>query len=209
MAKCFQRGAACDNTYKAKCNGKVAVTCDLQDKRVYQLDCSHAGMECGVKKGYAFSAVCTPGTCYSASGETCNGSLLYTCVAGLIEVRDCAATGKGCGSTHKVNAACIGNQKEKCTYEYFVPSCKKTTIATDCINGFEHYVDCAKNSYLATKCKEGLCVVAGSDCTAGAVNRCSGKQLEACLDGTWKKFDCAKLGLGDCVSTTNSAQCGK
>ena len=208
VATCYQRGAACDSTYKATCEGKVAVTCDLQDKRVYKLDCSAAGMECAVKKGYTFSAVCTPGTCYSSSGETCQGSLLYTCVAGLIEVRDCAATGKGCGSTHKSQAACIGNQKEKCS-EYFVPSCKKTTIATECVNGFEHYVDCSKNTHLATACKEGLCVTSGSDCTEGTVNRCSGKQLEACLDGKWQKFDCAQLGLGDCIAATNSAQCGK
>lgn len=209
VAKCFQRGAACDSTYKARCDGKVAVTCDLQDKRVYKLDCAAAGMECAVKKAYAFSAVCTPGTCYSSSGETCNGTLLYTCVGGIIEVRDCAATGKGCGSSRKKQAICVGNQKEKCTYEYFVPSCKKTTISTACVNGYEHYVDCAKNTELATACLDGKCVASGSECKTGAVNRCSGKQLEACLDGKWKKFDCAQMGLGDCVPTTSSAQCGK
>ena len=124
-------------------------------------------------------------------------------------MRDCAATGKGCGSTQKSNAACIGNQKEKCNYQYFVPSCKNGTIATDCVNGQEHYVDCAKNTSLATACKEGSCVAKYSDCTIGTVNRCSGKQLEACLDGKWVKHDCAQMGLGDCVPTTNSAQCGK
>ena len=209
VATCFQRGKACDKDYKATCDGKTAVTCDLQDKRVYKIDCAAAGMECAVKKAYAFSAVCTPGTCYSSSGETCNGTLLYTCVGGIIEVRDCDATGKGCGSTKKSNASCLGNQKETCNYEYFVPSCKKTSIATDCVNGREHYVDCAKNTHLATACKEGQCVAKGSACKTGAVNRCAGKQLEACLDGSWVKFDCAKLGLGDCVKTVSSAQCGK
>ena len=206
VATCYQRGPACDSSYKAKCEGKVAVFCDLQDKRIYKINCADAKMDCAVKKGYAFAAVCTPGTCYSTFGDSCKGDLHYTCISGVIEVKDCAATGKQCGKVQK-GVACLGNQQASCS-EYFAPDCKKS-VAMQCVNGYEHHVDCAKNKLAATACKDGECISAGTACSSGAVNRCSGTQLEACLDGAWKKYDCAALGLGDCKSTGTSAQCGK
>lgn len=206
VAKCFGRGAACDTSYKASCKGAVAVTCDLQDKRIYQLDCAAAGMECGIKKGYTFAAQCTPGECYSSFGEVCKGQQHYSCVGGLVEVRDCAAMGSKCGAAGKESAVCVGNLSESCDPKYFSASCSGS-VAKTCVKNRENTFDCAKNTYLATKCDQGQCVVASSDCKGA--NRCAGDQLEACLDGKWVKYDCKALGLGACKPATTGAQCGK
>jgi hypothetical protein len=52
---------------------------------------------------------------------------------------------------------------------------------------------------------DGVCRATGETCTTGAMNRCQGERLEACLEGGWFTFDCAGLGLGPCRSEGSGA----
>jgi hypothetical protein len=64
----------------------------------------------------------------------------------------------------------------------------------------------------AVRCDGGVCQKTDEACTVGVMNRCQGEQLQACLEGVWVTFDCAKLGLGPCKSegsdATAWARCG-
>lgn len=199
IAVCYGRGKACDKDYKASCKGTVAVSCDLIGHRIYQLDCAHAGLTCEVNK--AGSAICTPGTCSTSYANQCKGDQVLSCTTGAIEVLDCSVMGKVCG-----NKQCTGNQQTSCSSKSFVRYCKSNTALT-CVGGRVHHDDCSKHKLKTSKCVAGECVKAGTQCTE-SMNRCSGARLEACLDGSWKTFDCAKLGLGACLaSATYGAAC--
>ena len=204
---CFDQRGPCDSSYKASCDGKTAVSCDLIDQRVYALDCALAGMECLIRSGQTTSASCTPGVCYSTFGTVCQGSRLITCVSGVSESEDCAVDGLACHSKTPTSAVCVGEQSTTCSAKTFSPSCAGSTAVT-CVEGRVHRDDCTRYKMRHTRCEAAACVVAGSACDY-ALNRCAGAELEACLDGAWQRFDCLKLGLGACKPSGSAANCDK
>ena len=213
MATCFGWGAACDGSYKATCEGDVAISCDLIQGRIYRLNCNHAKLTCGIKSGSTATANCTPGTCGSSYSDRCEGSRELVCGAGIIEMRECAEFGMACGQGggKKSTYGCRGETADRCftwgKYAYS-PSCQGA-LALSCEGGRVHKEDCARHTMMKTACTGGQCVPAGKACTS-ELNRCSGNLLEACLDGTWRQYDCAALGLGDCAkNATYGANCTK
>jgi len=203
---CYDERGACDNTYIANCDGTTAIACDLIDKKVYALKCDLAQLECQVRSGQTTAASCTPGVCYSTFGTVCQGSWLVSCVGGVSEVEDCVVQGLVCKSSSATTAACVGEQAVGCSQK-FSPSCQDDTAIT-CVGGKEHHDDCTRHVMRHTRCSGAQCVAAGTACEH-SFNRCSGAQLEACFDGEWKQYDCAKLGLGPCETLASGANCGK
>ena len=203
VGKCFKWGAACDKSYKAVCNGSVAVSCDLIGKRVFQLDCADAKLKCGIKSGQTYEANCTQGPCQAGFKDKCEGKRELSCSGGVLEMRDCEVLGMSCGyggfkkSSYK--NGCQGETGDKCYgwgKSIFKASCNGST-AKSCHLSRIHEEDCGQYKMMYTACSGGQCVAAGTDCNK-TFNRCKGDKLEACLDGAWKTFDCAKLGLGPC-----------
>jgi len=208
VRSCFDERGACDNTYKATCDGTTAIACDLIDKKVYALKCATAGLECLVRSGQTTAAACTPGTCYSTFGTACQGSWLISCVASVSEVEDCAADGLICSSTGTNSAECMGEQSDGCNSKKYSPTCDGNTTVT-CVQSKLHRDDCTRYKMRHTRCEGAKCVAAGTDCEH-TFNRCAGAELEACFDGSWKRYDCAKLGLGPCeLAGTTAGNCGK
>lgn len=204
VTACFGGRGACDNTYKAKCEGKVAVTCDLIDSKAYAFDCADANLECAVKKTSTFAAACTPGSCFSSLGPSCKGEVLLTCNDGVLEHTDCAAKGMVCVAGSKTTA-CVGASGTSCDPKTFTASCDGTKAKT-CEGRREHVVDCAKKTLQKTSCKGGSCVVSGSECDY-SLNQCDGRKVKACIDGKWMTFDCDAMGLGGCKTTGNASNC--
>lgn len=207
IAACYGKRSDCDNSYKDRCEGDVAVTCDLIEKKVFAFDCTKAKMKCQIKKdGLRDSAICALDTCFSSFGNMCSGNRLLNCVNSLIEVYECEADGLICSSTSK-GAECIGESSSKCMNKGYTPSCQGTKRVT-CVGGYEHFYDCSKQKNIATSCVGADCAVSGKECDHD-LNRCAGEQLEACLDGSWGKIDCKQLGLGACQVQGISANCSK
>lgn len=210
VAACYQQGKACDKDYKASCNGDVALSCDLIDGRVYQLNCADAAMKCQVKTGQTFSASCTPGSCQAGYKDKCEEGQMLSCSGDVLEVKLCGVEGMRCGyggwKTKKFG--CQGETENKCSSYKFKAYCDGSKAVT-CLLSREHHDDCARHKYVSTGCKGGICVVGGAECDHN-FNRCAGQKLEACLDGKWQQYDCAKLGLGPCKkSATYGANCTK
>lgn len=205
IANCYGRRGSCNSSYKATCEGTVAVSCDLLDKTVYALDCSAAGMSCGVKASQPSAATCTPGSCVQGSYQArCQGNRLLICTGGMIEVQDCSRDRAFCVTTKK-GTLCRGNRRASCDTKSYKASCLGN-VAVTCHNGREHWTDCGQFRAFKSACKGGACVPAHSACDH-AMNRCAGDRLEVCLDGAWKTVDCKALGLGTCKPRSGWAQC--
>ena len=215
VAKCFRRGVACDKDSKATCDGTVANSCDLIDRRLYGIDCALAGLKCGLPSGAGqqSSAICTTGPCDSSFKTKCDGTKLLSCTYGVTEVTECALQNMSCGYYGWKNKsyACEGGTTDKCsTYGKwtFKSVCEGNVLVT-CQHGKKHRQDCSKLVHQKTSCNAGSCVPAGKECSSN-MNRCAGAKLESCLDGKWKQFDCAALGLGDCKpGGTVGANCSR
>lgn len=214
VVKCYKWGKACDQGFKASCNGTVAVSCDLIGKRVYELDCGDAKLKCAIKTGQTYEASCTTGPCPAGFQDKCEGKREVSCSGGVMEMRDCEVLGMGCGyggwkKTYK--NGCQGESGDKCFVwgkDTFKASCDGST-AKSCHLSRVHKEDCTQYKLMYTACSGGQCVAAGTECS-GSMNRCNGEKLEACLDGSWKAFDCAKLGFGPCKkASTYGANCSK
>ncbi|MCK5796775.1 MAG: hypothetical protein KAI47_06325 [Deltaproteobacteria bacterium] len=204
VASCFGRRSACDQTTKGSCEGTIAVSCDLIDKRVYTVDCAKAGKVCRARSGG--DAICSLGDCAAGFKEHCADGVLQSCGGNAIEVEDCKGQGLRCGKVWYIEAACYGETETKCSDD-FVPRCDGDN-AVSCVTFREHLDDCTQRTYRKTVCKNGVCTAHGNACVPGVVNRCDGDTLEACLDGEWIKIDCAPLSLGPCKpSTAAGANC--
>jgi hypothetical protein len=204
---CYDVRGPCDSSYKDSCDGDVALTCDLIEKRVFAFKCADAKMKCQIKKdGSRESAICTVDTCYSTFGNVCQDDRLLRCVNGLMEVHECSVDGLIC-SDAQGSAQCIGETSISCKPKTFSPSCQGSKRIT-CVNRIEHHFDCAKQVNIATKCVGSDCAVAGTECDHD-INRCAGEQLEVCLDGRWTKIDCKQLGLGACQQQGSAANCSQ
>ena len=212
---CFKWGKACDKDYKASCKGTVAVSCDLIGKRVYELDCADAKFKCAIKSGQTYEASCTTGTCEAGFQDKCDGKREVTCSGGILEMKDCEVFGMGCGyggfKQSSFKHGCQGETETKCSgwgKTPFKASCDGDK-AKSCHLSRVHEEDCSQYKSMYTACKNGQCVVAGAECDK-TFNRCVGDKIEACLDGSWKTFDCTKLGLGPCKkASTYGANCTK
>ncbi len=208
VIKCFGKRSDCDNTYKDRCEGTVAVSCDLIAKTVYAVECADANMVCEIKQdGSRDSATCTPGKCYSTFGNSCSGSRKLNCTGGLTEVYECSVDELVCGSTSDSSGECIGATSSKCYVKKYTPTCKGTKRVT-CVHGRESEYDCSKRKYIGTACKGADCAVAGTACDH-SFNRCAGDELEVCLDGSWVKVNCKGLGLGGCQQQGIAFNCSK
>ncbi len=206
--RCFGAGGAnassCNKDYQASCDGSTAVSCDLLDKRVYRFDCSAAGLGCAVRSGDSFEASCSPGSCEPGSYESrCDGGRLLTCAAGVIAVEDCGAQGLSCRSDGG-RSDCVGSGGD-CTSDLPLPRCDGNT-AIGCVGGRIQRVDCGGQA-VATRCVDGGCRAAGSDCLDD-FDRCAGDELQTCLDGRWATVRCADVDLGPCVPSQSGAACG-
>ena len=139
--------------------------------------------------------------CDKDSRASCDGAIATSC--DLIDQRfygiDCAQANLKCAvptGTQKYSAACAQG------------TCDGSKSVT-CVHGKEHHEDCSKRTYRKTACSQGSCVVSGTECTS-SINRCAGAKLEACMDGNWKQFDCAAMGLGPCKpGSTIGANCSR
>ncbi len=201
---CYDLRGDCDKDYRASCSGATAVTCDLISGKAYAVDCSDAQMDCAVKPGYASQAVCTPGTCQTSLGNVCQQDVFINCVSGVSEAYDCGLFGMSC-DVAKNSDGCLGESSQWCEARKFSPRCDGEK-AVSCVGGREHAEDCSKRTLRDSKCSGGYCVARGAACS-GEMNRCSGKLLEACLDGVWKTFDCEQLGLKPCADKGTYAIC--
>jgi hypothetical protein len=213
MAKCHGLGGSCDNTYQAQCRGTVAVSCDLIEGRVYELDCGLAGLTCQIKSGQTANADCSPGTCDSSYTDKCDDTREMVCAAGVIEMRECDEFGMDCGEGggRWGTTGCRGETGDMCFAfgkNKFVSKCESTTALT-CEGARVHKDDCTQHLLRNTACAAGSCVPAGTQCTT-SLNRCAGEKLESCMDGIWQQFDCTTLGLGPCkASSTYGANCSR
>lgn len=195
----------CDSKFVARCEENVAISCDLLDKRVFQHQCSHAGLTCALKKTQTFEASCAFGTCATGYKPRCDSGKALKCIDGVIIVEDCKAQNKSCGVNSSKSKGCVGNTTSTCTLGKYKDKCEGNK-ALSCVEGKVHKVDCASRIF-NKRCKEGQCVPTGTECT-GSYDRCVGKDLQYCLDGKWLTFDCSKLGFGDCRTVDKGARCG-
>ncbi|MCC6746867.1 MAG: hypothetical protein IT371_04365 [Deltaproteobacteria bacterium] len=200
VRRCFgeQSTERCDATFRARCDGARAVSCDLLDKRIYAADCGAAALSCAVPSKDTFAARCGAGTCGADFTPRCDGSRRLTCVNGVVEVEDCAAQSLVCDEGA---ARCAGEESGACSGN----RCEGD-IAVTCVGGRAHREDCTNRPY-NTKCRNGVCERSGSAC-ADELDRCQGALLQTCLDGQWKTFDCGSLGLGACQASKVGAACG-
>lgn len=133
----------------------------------------------------------------------------------------CTANAKSCDAVracHGHVGSCSASDKAIC-YKGKAMYCDlidKTTYTYDCqAAGMTCKVDSSSFSAICVGqvsgytplpsnvvCTDGRCTRTGQSCSKAPLNRCSGKQLQACLGGEWVLFDCAGLGLGDCELTT-------
>jgi hypothetical protein len=194
IAACFGRRGACDQSTPASCEGDVAVSCDLLDKRIYTLNCADANLFCRTRPGG--DAICVAGDCAAGFETKCVDDVEQSCGGNTIEIEDCKAQGLLCGKVWYLDPQCRGETETKCDKE-FKPRCEGGK-AVSCVAFREHFDDCSTRTYRKTQCVAGQCEAKSTACTPGEVNRCAGDKLEACLDGDWISVDCAAMGLGKC-----------
>jgi hypothetical protein len=196
VQSCFGAISDCTSSdFTAYCKANVAYTCDLLDKRVYTLDCSHAGLKCQVDKANPFAASCG---CDGAFQRRCDGNVAVSCQGGQAIGVDCAARGMVCNE----GACQFGQSPQSCDPRTFAAKCEGAT-ALQCQKADgkgEHYVarvDCAQQTTLR-RCEAGSCVRTDTAC-GDDFNRCTARgDMEACIDGSWKTFACTQMGLSDC-----------
>jgi hypothetical protein len=197
------------STYKVRCEGNVAYTCDLIRGREQRLDCTPGGLKCGIKDTGSGSkdAFCGGGNCDGKTFKSyCANNKHYRCNGGGIEINDCGAQGQQCRdpgagcegtgvSCKAENDSCIGN------------------IVKRCQNGYRWDADCTKMPGGRQVCDsaQGKCFGKGTQCSSSNsktwFNYCEGDNLVACIDGFKTLFDCKKLGMLGCkeeVKTTYS-----
>lgn len=201
VAACFgQTGSCGKDSFQAYCDGATAYTCDLLDERVYGLQCGVAGLRCAPNAGEPFAASCI---CEAGFAPRCHGNYAVACQGGQIDATDCLALGGSC-----VDGACrVPSDAPSCQSSSFVPRCEGS-VAVFCASGQQQRSDCGQRP-IERRCQAGACVRTGSECT-DEFNRCtSSGDLEACIDGQWKIFGCAQLGLGDCRTAFYGANCAR
>jgi len=205
IAQCFgvQRGGPrCEKSFVGSCDGARALSCDLISGQSYSEDCALAGLSCAVPTSGGFSARCSPGACDASFRRRCQGTRAESCADGLIEVVDCAARGQTCLEAGGA-ASCVGASSESCASGQ--PRCEGQ-IAVSCVGGRVARQDCSARPS-RRRCQDGVCVEAGTEC-GGEVDRCQGVDLEACLEGSWQRFDCGALGFLGCQPGQTGAACG-
>jgi hypothetical protein len=139
---------------------------------------------------------------------------IYHCVLAARscdEVAKCHGQGQSCDSSYR--ASCNADQATYCDLQ------DKVTYSWDCAasglicavdRAQAHGASCSGGSpaqptlVTTVDCAEGVCDQTTVSCSADDFDRCSGSRLETCLDGYWVRYDCATLGLGACVTQTET-----
>ncbi len=203
VERCFGQTGSCTNaTFKGYCAGNTAYTCDLLDGKVYTLECSTSGLTCAPKQSEQFAAECHCDKDY----KVCHGGFAITCPNEQPETRDCAALGGSC-----VDGACSVPTKPKACDMNMRPYCEGSVVVHCRENGELERDDCSKHP-IYKRCKNGACFRSGDECDIQQddFNRCTPSgDLEACIDGKWKTFKCAEMGLGDCREAFYGANCAR
>lgn len=192
----------CDSSYSSRCEGDVALSCDLVghpgDGWEQKLDCTKGGLKCGVKEtgdpGAPTVAVCGGGPCTKGAAPVCDARRLINCVGGALEINDCPAQGLQCRDP--AVPGCEGTGRS-CAQT--APECKGSKLVR-CQQGYLEEVDCAK---LPGKknCDQitNTCRGTGKECDIdGAFDACEGDNLVVCIDGYKKVYDCKALGFLGC-----------
>lgn len=201
VAACFGETGGCSkDTFSAYCDGSKAYTCDLLDQKVYGLQCGIAGLSCAPNKAELFAASCI---CDASFSARCHGNYAVACQNGQIETTNCVALGVTC-----VDGGCsVPANAKKCSAQTFQPRCEGS-VAVSCLDGKEIHADCGQR-LTNRRCEGGGCVRSGNGCT-DEFNRCKANgDLEACIDGIWKTYGCASMGLGDCRPAFYGANCAR
>lgn len=197
--RCYGGGERCGIDFAARCDGATAVACDTIGDRSFTLDCSAAGLSCGVKASAGFDATCTPGGCDAGFAPRCDGARALSCADGVIAIDDCGAQGLTC--TGGAQPRCVGGGGE-CAQG---PACDGN-VAVTCIGGRTQRKDCGADP-LKSRCAGGACVARGDAC-GDELDRCAGSDVQSCIDGRWRTVSCGNLGLGPCLDEQNGARCG-
>lgn len=200
VQRCYgQTGNCSQSTFKAYCEGNTAYTCDLLDGKVYQLQCSTAGLNCTPKPTEPFAAECHCDKSY----KVCHGDFAVSCPTGQPEVSNCAALGGKCQ-----DGACTTEKPEQCDASQTPARCEGSVAIRCNQSGELERDDCSKHP-IYKRCKAGSCHRSGDEC-GDDFNRCTAAgDLEACIDGKWKTFKCSELGLGDCREAFYGANCAR
>ncbi len=201
VVRCFgETGNCTQSTFTAYCKGSRALTCDLLDRKVYALECGVAGLACHPLTQQPFAATCD---CDASFAPRCHGTYAVTCSAGQPSVTNCAALGANCAG-----GQCVTRAPGTCDPKKATARCDGDIAITCNSEGKELREDCSARP-LHRRCDKGSCQRTGTAC-ADDFNRCSPSgDLEACVDGQWKTFPCAKLGLGDCRKALYGANCSR
>jgi hypothetical protein len=192
----------CDASHDSRCEGEVAVSCDLVghpgEGWEQRLDCARGGLKCGVKEtgdpGSPRVAVCGGGTCPKGNPSVCETRRLLNCVGGALEINDCPGQGLQCRDPAVPGCEGLGRS---CTQ--VAPECKGSKLVK-CQQGYLHEVDCAKLPGKKT-CDQltATCRGTGTECPIdGFFDTCEGDSLVVCLDGFKRRYDCKALGFLGC-----------
>ncbi|MCB9557088.1 MAG: hypothetical protein H6707_13355 [Deltaproteobacteria bacterium] len=197
MSKCFDARGACDQTFQARCEGTIALSCDLIDKRVYGVDCKYAGRICHVGSASTITASCTPAACDSSFTAYCQGNTLFKCAGGIVETSDCTKDGLRCLVRKDDKAGCAGTGETVCNSNEISPECEGASVVVDCIFNRIHRYDCSAEG---KTCQGGSCVGGSTpDCGNDLRAQCENGKLKSCVDGKYEIIDCAALGLKPCI----------
>lgn len=196
-------GPSCDTSFKARCDGNRAVSCDTLAGKTFALDCGGAGLTCRTRNPNTIDADCTTGGCATGTPPRCDGNRVLSCkVDGNLEIDDCGAAGLVCGQGSGGSADCVGATGADCAGSQ--RTCEGN-VAVTCEGGKLGRTDCG-GLFHRTTCASGKCEPAGGACR-DQFNRCQGTSLEYCLDGEWRTLDCAGAGLGPCAGGASGADC--
>ncbi len=190
----------CDKSFQPRCDGEVAVTCDLSRRDGWEqhIDCSKGGLKCALMTTglNQVTAACGGGPCEQAHDKPrCQDRRKLTCRGSGWEISDCPELGLQCRdpaveqcegtgrSCPEGNAICDGN------------------IWKSCVQGYLHEVDCGKlPGRKICDQQQRKCVGSGKECVAGDfLDLCEGDTLVTCVDGFKRRFDCKKMGFLSCV----------
>jgi hypothetical protein len=191
----------CDTSFKPRCDGEVAVTCDVvgrTDGWELHLDCARGGLKCAIMTTGTnqTTAACGGGPCNQAADRPkCDSSRKFTCRGSGWEINDCPQQGLQCRDP--AVELCEGTGRS-CPEGN---SICKGQIWSNCVQGYLQDLDCTKQPGRKI-CDQQLrkCVGSGGDCKPGDfLDKCEGDTLVTCVDGYLRRFDCKKLGFLGCL----------
>jgi hypothetical protein len=183
------------------CDGAIAVSCAGADWTISTTDCGALGMTCRLDGG---GSACSDGrVCGADQSWRCDGNRFVGCGTSY----DCA--------TYAPGYSCRPQPQNALAATLCYPSgprCASSvcngSLFDQCWSGEVVRVDCAVfASHCATDASGPRCLPDASDCGGDEPNRCDGNLLQQCVNGRWRDFECATIGLVGCQPTRDGARC--